>query len=104
MHYDTNKLARALEAQGLKPEAADAIIESITTAHDKLAAKDELIAMETKLMSQIERNQEAFERRMDRIEESFARKIAETAHRQTVYIIGTIAAAVGILIAVMKLG
>lgn len=55
-------------------------------------------------MSQIERDRGAFERRMDKIEESFARKIAETAHRQTVYIISAIMAAVGILIAVMKLG
>lgn len=81
MNFDTNKLARALEASGLKSPTADAIVEAIKDSQAKLVTQDELEMAQTKL----------------------EKAISEALHRQTVYIIGLIIAAIGATAAIVHL-
>jgi len=75
------KGARALEGSGLKQGAADAIVEAVKESQALLVTKDELEMAQTKL----------------------EKTISDALHRQTVYIIGLIIAAIGATAAIVHL-
>jgi hypothetical protein len=99
VNYDTLTLARALESTELTQTAADAIIAAINEAHAKLATKDELAAQERAHMHAIEK--QTLELRADIAE--LRAEIANTGITQTRWIIGTMAAFLGIAVAIFKL-
>jgi hypothetical protein len=81
MLFDTHKLAKALERGGLEPDGAEAVVAALQEAHGQLVTQAGLETSETKI----------------------EKSIADALHKQTVYIIGLIIAAIGATAAIVHL-